>query len=111
MIRKDTRFNRHSYSELTEKLPSGTLSHPEARGIWEFMNRCDDPSDVARTYRSYRDSHRCNVPRPSLRAMRDAIINSMREMNKKDPKPRVQKQIGNNVPRHNDGWQSQRTSA
>jgi len=111
MIRKDTRFNRHSYAELTEKLPPGTLSNSEARGIWEFMNRCDDPSDVAHTYRSYRDSEHCTVPKEHLRNMRDTMIASMREENRKDSNPRKEKKKGVHYAPHNDGWMPQRTGA
>jgi len=58
------------------------------------MLQSDDPSEVARWYRSYRDSDHCTVPREKLRAMRDTMITSMREANKKDPNPRKEKQAG-----------------
>ena len=93
-MRKDTRFARPDQSELTEKLPAGCLSDAQTLGIWNLMMRCDDPSDVSHTFRSYRDSIHCTVPRQKLRAMRDTMITAMREANKKDPNPRKEKQAG-----------------
>jgi hypothetical protein len=97
-MRNDTRFARSDRETLTTKLPPGTLNSPQAQGIWEFMLRCDDPSHVAHTYRSYRDSDKCEVPRQSLRAMRDVMITDMREQNKLSKKPRVETQVGRNAP-------------
>jgi hypothetical protein len=107
-MRKDTRFARHSHEELTEKLPPGTLADPQAAGIWQFFLRSDDPSGVAHQYRSYRDSDRCAVPREKLRAMRDTMVESMREMNKKDPTRRTETQVGRNTAGHNDGFMPMR---
>ena len=97
-MRNDTRFPRSDRATLETKLPPGTLNDPESRGIWEFMVRCDDPSHVSHTYRSYRDSDRCTVPQQNLRAMRDTMINDMREQNKLSKKPRVETQVGRNAP-------------
>jgi len=110
-MRKDTRFNRSDRATLTSKLPPGTLNDPQAAGVWEFFLRCDDPSHVAHTFRSYRDSDKCAVPREKLRAMRDTMVEDMREQNKKDPKPRVQTQIGNNTAAYNDGFAPMRRGA
>jgi hypothetical protein len=38
------------------------------------------------------------VPRQNLRAMRDTMVNDMREQNKLSKKPRVETQIGRNAP-------------
>lgn len=103
MMRRDTRYARSDRHTLESKLPPGTLRDPQAAGIWEFLLRCDDPSHVSHTYRSYRDSGRCSVPQQTLRAMRDTMINDMREQNKKDPNPRVQTQRGKNTHTYGDG--------
>lgn len=108
---KDTRYPRSERPILEGKLPPGTLSDTQAAGIWEFFMRCDDPSDVAHMYRSYRDSDRCTLPRENLRAMRDTMVNDMRESNRMSKKPRIQTQRGNNTPGYNDGYQSPRKSA
>lgn len=108
---KDTRFPRSDRQTLEGKLPPGTLDDAQALGVWEFFLRCDDPSHVAHTYRSYRDSDKCEVPRENLRSMRDTMIDNMREQNKLSKKPRVQTQIGNNTPGYNDGRQSPRKGA
>ena len=97
-MRKDTRFARSDRATLESKLPPGTLDGPQAQGIWEFFLRCDDPSGVAHCYRNYRDSDKCEVPRQSLRAMRDTMVNDMREQNKLSRRPRVETQIGRNAP-------------
>lgn len=97
-MRNDTRFARSDRQTLESKLPPGTLGDPQARGIWEFFLRCDDPSGVAHCYRNYRDSDKCGVPRQNLRAMRDTMVNDMREKNKLSKKPRVETQVGNNAP-------------
>jgi hypothetical protein len=110
-MRKDTRFRRPDRSEIEAKLPAGTLKDSQALGIWNMMLQCDDPSDVSHKYRSYRDSNRCSVPREHLRAMRDAMITSMREENKKDMKPRKEKKAGVHYNRMPDGWMPRRTGA
>lgn len=93
-MRKDTRFKRPSRSEIEEQLPEGLLSDSQVMGIWNMMFQSDDPSEVARWYRSYRDSPHCSVPREKLRLMRDAMITAMRESNKVDPSKRVEKKKG-----------------
>lgn len=110
-MRKDTRFARHSHQELTEKLPSGSLGDSQALAIWNFLLRCDDPSDVSHMYRSFRDGKHCDVPKETLRAMRDTMITSMREMNKKDSNPRVETQRGRNTSAYNDGRLPMRTGS
>ena len=110
-MRKDTRFARPERAEIESKLPSGTLSDPQALGVWNMMLQNDDPSDVAHTYRSFRDSKHCTVPREHLRAMRDAMVTSMREANRKDPNPRKEKKRGIHYHPHPDGWMPQRTGA
>ena len=97
-MRNDTRFARSDRATLESKLPPGTLDGPQAQGIWEFFLRCDDPSGVAHCYRNYRDSDKCEVPRQNLRAMRDTMVNDMREQNKLSRRPRVETQIGRNAP-------------
>lgn len=93
-MRKDTRFQRPDRSEIEAKLPPGTLADAQALGVWNMMLQSDDPSEVCRWYRSYRDSPHCSLPRPQLRAMRDTMIHSMREANRKDLKPRKEKKAG-----------------
>jgi hypothetical protein len=93
-MRKDTRFARPSREEIQSKLPPGTLSDPESLGVWEMIVRSDDPSEVSRYYRSYRDSKHCTLPRERLRAMRDTMITSMREANRQDKNPRKEKKAG-----------------
>ena len=110
-MRKDTRFRRPDRSEIETKLPNGILKDPQALGVWNMMLRGDDPSDIAHTYRSFRDSSHCTVPREHLRAMRDAMISSMREANKQDPKPRVEKKKGIHYDSMPDGWMPRRTGA
>jgi hypothetical protein len=110
-MRKDTRFNRPERSEIEARLPSQILSHPQALGIWNLMLQSDDPSEVAHRYRNYRDSEYCSVPKEHLRAMRDTMITSMREANKKDTKPRKEKKKGVHYNGHNDGWLPQRKGA
>ena len=77
-MRKDTRFRRPDRLDIEAKLPPGTLADSQALGIWNMMLQCDDPSDVAHKYRSYRDSSHCSVPREALRAMRDTDRKSTR---------------------------------
>jgi hypothetical protein len=110
-MRKDTRFARPERAEIESKLPSGTLSNPQALGVWNMMLQNDDPSDVAHTYRSFRDSKHCTVPREHLRAMRDAMVTSMREANKRDQKPRKEKKKGIHYHSNPDGWMPQRKGA
>lgn len=110
-MRKDTRFARPDRAEIESKLPSGILSNAQALGVWNMMLRGDDPSDIAHTYRSYRDSKYCEVPRDHLRAMRDAMVTSMREANRKDSKPRKEKKKGVHYSAMPDGWMPRRTGA
>ena len=93
-MRKDTLFARPPRAEIESRLPPGTLSDPQALGIFNLMLQNDDPSDVSHTYRSFRDSQHCSVPRQHLRAMRDVMIQSMREANRQDPNPRKEKKAG-----------------
>ena len=110
-MRKDTRFRRPDRSEIEPRLPSGILKDPQALGVWNMMLRGDDPSDIAHTYRSFRDSDHCTVPREHLRAMRDTMITAMREANKKDPHPRIEKKKGKHYHTYPDGWMPPRKSA
>jgi hypothetical protein len=110
-MRKDTRFRRPDRQEIEAKLPPGTLKDSQALGIWNMMLQCDDPSDVAHKYRSYRDSSHCSVPRESLRAMRDTMITSMREENRKDSSPRKEKKKGVHYDGMADGWMPRRKGA
>ena len=110
-MRKDTRFRRPAREVIEAKLPNGSLADAQALGVWNMMLQNDDPSDVAHTYRSFRDSKHCSVPREHLRAMRDAMITSMREANKEDPNPRKEKKKGKHYHSHPDGWMPQRKGA
>jgi len=110
-MRKDTRFRRPERHLIESRLPPGTLSDPQALGIWNMMLRASDPSEVSHYYRSYRDSEHCSVARPRLRAMRDAMITAMREENQKDPHPRKEKKAGIHYHKNTDGWQPLRKSA
>lgn len=110
-MRKDTRFRRPGRAEIESKLPPQILSDPQALGVWNLCLQADDPSEVSHLYRSFRDSKHCSVPRQHLRAMRDAMINAMREENKKDPHPRKEKKAGVHYHRMPDGWMPPRTSA
>lgn len=110
-MRTDTRFSRPDRSELESRLPSGTLSDTHALGVWEYFLRSDDPSEVSHTYRMYRDSKNCPVPRQNLRAMRDVMITSMRESNRQDSTPRKEKKKGTHYFSDPDGRVSKRTSA
>lgn len=103
-MRKDTRFNRHPREEIESNLPAGTLGDSQAQGVWNMMLQSDDPSEVARWYRSYRDSPHCSIPRDKLRAMRDAMINSMREANREDPSRMVEKRAGVHYGSPNSEW-------
>ena len=110
-MRKDTRFSRPDRSDIEAKLPPGTLKDAQAMGIWNMMLQSDDPSEVCRWYRSYRDSDHCAVPQKSLRAMRDTMVTSMREANKRDPKPRKEKKLGVHYDGHNNGFLQPRRGA
>jgi hypothetical protein len=107
-MRKDTRFRRPDRSEIEARLPSGTLDDPQALGVWNMVLRSSDPSEVAHWYRSYRDSDLCQVPRKSLRAMRDTMIQCMREANREDPNPRKEKKKGKHYQGYNDGHMPER---
>ena len=93
-MRKDTRFARPERTEIESRLPAGTLADPQAVGVWNMILQSDDPSEVSRWYRTYRDSAHCTVPKEKLRAMRDTMIQSMREANRQDSKPRKEKKAG-----------------
>lgn len=103
-MRKDTRFNRPSREDLEARLPPQTLSGIPEMGIWNMMLQSDDPSEVCRWYRSYRDSPHCSVPKQKLRAMRDVMVNGMREENKKDPSPRLEKKKGIHYMDYENEW-------
>lgn len=110
-MRTDTRWRRPERQEIESRLPAGTLADPQALGIWNMLLRADDPSTVAHTYRTYRDSNHCTVPREKLRAMRDTMITAMRESNRQDPKPRLEKKAGKHYHTNPDGWMPRRTGA
>lgn len=93
-MRRDTRFPRPERSELESRLAPGTLNHPQAYGVWSIFLQCDDPSDVAHKFRSYRDSPHCEIPREKLRDMRDVLIQGMRESNRNSDKPLKEKHKG-----------------
>ncbi len=93
-MRKDTRFARPDRADLESRLPPGSLADAQALGVWNMILAADDPSEVARWYRTYRDSEHCTVPKEKLRAMRDTMIQSMREANRQDPNPRKEKKAG-----------------
>lgn len=105
-------FPRPDRSVIEERLAPGTLDNHESRVIWGFMLRCADPSEVAHTYRNYRDSPHCEVPREKLRSMRDALIVSMREANKELGGIKKEKRKAIHYPDYeNDRYLDQRTSA
>ena len=110
-MRKDTRFRRPDRAEIEASLPSGILGDPQALGVWNMMLQNDDPSDVSHTYRSFRDSKHCTVPREHLRAMRDTMITAMRESNRQDPNPRKEKKKGKHYHHYPDGWMPRRKGA
>lgn len=103
-MRKDTRFARHDRLELESKLPVGTLDSSQATGVWNMILQSDDPSEVCRWYRSYRDSPHCTVPREKLRAMRDTMIQSMREANRNEANPRKEKKKNKHYPDYENMW-------
>jgi hypothetical protein len=110
-MRKDTRFRRPERHEIESQLPNGILSDAQALGVWNMMLQNDDPSDVSHTYRAFRDSSHCTVPREHLRAMRDTMVTAMREANRADPRPRKEKKKGVHYHTHPDGWMPKRTGA
>ena len=110
-MRKDTRFRRPDRAEIEAKLSPGVLKDPQALGVWNLCLQADDPSEVAHWYRSFRDSKHCTVPRKDLREMRDTMITSMREANRKDPNPRKEKKTGIHYDAMPDGWMPRRTGA
>jgi hypothetical protein len=103
-MRRDTRFPRPDRFTLEQGLPPGTLSHPQAYGVWSVLLQCDDPHDVAHKFRSYRDSNFCSIPREQLRAMRDTLILGMRESNKTSAKPLKEKQKGRHYADYEKEW-------
>lgn len=103
-MRRDTRFPRPDRYSLESKLPPGTLAHPQAAGVWSIFLQCDDPSEVAHRFRSYRDSDYCSIPRENLRAMRDTLILGMREANKAAAKPLKEKQKGVHYMNYEKEW-------
>ena len=95
------------------KVDTGVSDHSEDRsrinlkdsqtlGIWNMFKNCDDPSHVAHTYRQYRDSKYCAVPKEHLRRMRDVMIADMREHERQSSSRKKQKQTGRNIPTWND---------
>jgi len=110
-MRKTTEFSRPERQEIESRLPSGILSNPQALGVWNMMLRGGDPSDISHTYRSFRDSAYCTVPREHLRAMRDTMITAMREANRQDLNPRKEKKKGVHYDAMPDGWMPRRTGA
>jgi hypothetical protein len=103
-MRKDTRFNRPPRDEIESKLPDGLLVDPQILGVWNMMLQADDPSEVARWYRSYRDSPHCTIPTDKLRVLRDTMILSMREANREDESRRVEKRKGVHYPDPEKTW-------
>lgn len=105
-MRKDTRFARPDRAAIEQNLPSGILSDSQAVGIWNMLLQSDDPSEVCRWYRTYRDSPHCTVPKQHLRAMRDTMITAMRESNRSDSKPRKEKKKNTHYPDYLNTWHS-----
>lgn len=103
-MRRDTRFPRPDRPTLEQNLPPGTLDHPQAYGVWSIFLQCDDPSDVAHKFRSYRDSSHCSIPREKLRGMRDTMILGMRESNRASAKPLKEKQKGRHYSDYENEW-------
>ena len=110
-MRKDTRFARPAREEIERRLPPGTLAGQQELGIWSMLVQSDDPSEVSRWYRTYRDSKHCSVPREKLRAMRDTMVTAMREANREDSNPRKEKKKGVHYFNDLDGSVSKRRSA
>lgn len=78
------------------------LGDPQTLAVWNFFKNCDDPSHVSHTYRTYRDSKHCTIPKEHLRRMRDVMISDMREKEKSSSSRRKQTQVGRNAPTWND---------
>lgn len=110
-MRRDTRFRRPERSELESKLPFNVSDDPQAVGIWSMMLQSDDPSEVTRWYRTYRDSQHCSLPVEKLRIMRDTMITAMRESNRQDPKPRVEKHKGRHYVAIDEWYRPERKGA
>jgi hypothetical protein len=110
-MRRDTRFARPDRSEIESRLPAGTLADAQALGVWNMMLQADDPGEVCRWYRTYRDSDHCTVPREKLRKMRDTMVEAMREANRKDGKPRKEKKAGTHYHKHENGFMVPRSGA
>lgn len=98
---------------IEERLPPGTLSNHEEGAIWGFFLRSSDPSEVAHTYRSYRDSPHCGVSKDKLRAMRDTLIRAMRDYNKELGSPAKERRKGVHFPDYHsdEGYRVERMSA
>lgn len=97
-------FPKPNRAKLEEALPPGTLSDTQCSAVWSFLLRCSDPSEVAHTFRAYRDSPHCSVPREKLRAMRDVLIAGMREVNRASSNPRKEKRKGTHYPDYFEMW-------
>lgn len=97
-------FPKPSRETLEEMLPPGTISDSQCSAVWSFLLRCSDPSEVAHTFRAYRDSPHCTVPREKLRAMRDTLIVAMREANKNSAKPLKERQKNRHYPDYFEMW-------
>lgn len=111
-MRTDNRFPRPPRSEIESELKADTLDHPQSHGVWSIFLQCDDPSDVAHKFRSYRDSPHCNIPRETLRDMRDTLIASMRKSNRNSKSPRKERRKGVHYPNYTNHWDnSYRTGA
>ena len=68
-------------------------------------------SEKSAKRRAARAARQSEASAEKLRAMRDLLVDDMREQNRLSKKPRVQTQIGNNTPGYNDGWQAPRKGA
>lgn len=103
-MRKDTRFRRPDRHEIESRLPAGMVSDAQSISVWNMMLQADDPAEVARWYRTYRDSKYCSLPKSQLRAMRDTMITAMREGNSQDPHPRTEKRKGIHYADYEKEW-------
>lgn len=54
-----------------------SFTDPQEWGVWNYLKRSQSPIDVIQTYRSFRDSPHCDVPKEKLRLMRDTILGDM----------------------------------